>query len=208
MTTPLVRAIAVARRFGDVEALAPTDVELFPGETVALVGPNGAGKSTLLSVLAGALEPSEGVVEVHATVGWVPQRPAHYSRLSARENLELFAELEGVHDPRAAAQRLLERFSLPKEARPSGELSVGNRQRLNVALSLLGEPRVLLLDEPTAPLDPGQRRRLWEVVNALRGEGGAVCFATQNLEEVEHADRVLVLQDGRLVSTSVEEVFG
>ena len=208
MTTPLVRAIAVARRFGDIEAVAPTDVELFPGETVALVGPNGAGKSTLLSVLAGALEPSEGVVEVHATVGWVPQRPAHYSRLSARENLELFAELEGVRDPRAAAQRLLERFSLPKEARPSGELSVGNRQRLNVALSLLGEPRVLLLDEPTAPLDPGQRRRLWEVVNALRGEGGAVCFATQNLEEVEHADRVLVLQDGRLVSTSVEEVFG
>jgi len=208
VTTPLVRAIAVARRFGDVEALAPTDVELFPGETVALVGPNGAGKSTLLSVLAGALEPSEGVVEVHATVGWVPQRPAHYSRLSARENLELFAELEGVRDPRAAAQRLLERFSLPKEARPSGELSVGNRQRLNVALSLLGEPRVLLLDEPTAPLDPGQRRRLWEVVNALRGEGGAVCFATQNLEEVEHADRVLVLQDGCLVSSSVEEVFG
>ncbi len=208
MTTPLVRAVAVARRFGDVVALAPTDVELFPGETVALVGPNGAGKSTLLSVLAGALEPSEGVVEVHATVGWVPQRPAHYSRLSARENLELFAELEGVREPRAAAQRLLERFSLPKEPRPSGELSVGNRQRLNVALSLLGEPRVLLLDEPTAPLDPGQRRRLWEVVNALRGEGGAVCFATQNLEEVEHADRVLVLQDGRLVSSSVEEVFG
>jgi len=208
VTTPLVRAVAVARRFGDVVALAPTDVELFPGETVALVGPNGAGKSTLLSVLAGALEPSEGVVEVHATVGWVPQRPAHYSRLSARENLELFAELEGVREPRAAAQRLLERFSLPKEPRPSGELSVGNRQRLNVALSLLGEPRVLLLDEPTAPLDPGQRRRLWEVVNALRGEGGAVCFATQNLEEVEHADRVLVLQDGRLVSSSVEEVFG
>ena len=208
MTTPLVRAVAVARRFGDVVALAPTDVELFPGETVALVGPNGAGKSTLLSVLAGALEPSEGVVEVHATVGWVPQRPAHYSRLSARENLELFAELEGVRDPRAAAQGLLDRFSLPKEARPSGDLSVGNRQRLNVALSLLGEPRVLLLDEPTAPLDPGQRRRLWEVVTALRGEGGAVCFATQNLEEVEHADRVLVLQDGRLVSSSVEEVFG
>jgi ABC-2 type transport system ATP-binding protein len=208
VTAPLVRAVAVARRFGDVEALAPTDVDLFPGETVALVGPNGAGKSTLLSVLAGALEPSEGIVEVHATVGWVPQRPAHYSRLSARENLELFAELEGVREPRAAAQRLLERFALPTEPRPSGELSVGNRQRLNVALSLLGEPRVLLLDEPTAPLDPGQRRRLWEVVNALRGEGGAVCFATQNLEEVEHADRVLVLQDGRLVSTSLEEVFG
>jgi ABC-type multidrug transport system ATPase subunit len=137
----------------------------------------------------------------------VPQRPAHYARLSARENLELFARLEGVPDPRAAADALLDRFSLPPEPRPSGDLSVGNRQRLNVALSLLGEPQVLLLDEPTASLDPGQRRRLWDVVNALRGEGGAVCFATQNLEEVEHADRVIVLQDGRVVPATVEEVF-
>ena len=204
----LVHALAVARRYGEVEALAPTDLELSSGETVALVGPNGAGKSTLLALLAGALEPSEGVVETHARVGWVPQRPAHYARLSARENLELFARLEGVRDAHAAARELLERFSLPADARPSGELSVGNRQRLNVALSLLGEPRVLLLDEPTAALDPGQRRRVWDVVNALRGEGGAVCFATQNLEEVEHADRVLVLLDGRIVPSTPEEVFG
>ena len=87
-----MRAVGVARRYGDIEALAPTDVELESGETVALVGPNGAGKSTLLALLAGALEPSEGAVDVHARVGWVPQRPAHYARLSARENLELFAE--------------------------------------------------------------------------------------------------------------------
>jgi ABC-2 type transport system ATP-binding protein len=205
--TVLVHALAVARRYGDVEALAPTDLELSSGETVALVGPNGAGKSTLLALLAGALEPSEGVVETHARVGWVPQRPAHYARLSARENLELFARLEGVRDAHAIARQLLERFSLPTDARPSGDLSVGNRQRLNVALSLLGEPRVLLLDEPTAALDPGQRRRVWDVVDALRGEGGAVCFATQNLEEVEHADRVLVLLDGRIVPSTPEEVF-
>ena len=215
MTGPLVRALRVARHYGDVVALAPTDFELLPGETVALVGPNGAGKSTLLSILAGALQPSEGSVEVHARVGWVPQRPAHYARLSARENLELFAQLEGVRDPRVAAQRLLERFSLPLESRPSGELSVGNRQRLNVALSLLGEPRVLLLDEPTASLDPGQRKRVWDVVGALHGEGGAVCFATQNVEEIgEHADRVVVMQDGHVVFAGpasefeVEGVFG
>jgi ABC-2 type transport system ATP-binding protein len=206
--TVLVQARAVARRYGDVEALAPTDVELSAGETVALVGPNGAGKSTLLALLAGALEPSEGAVESNVRVGWVPQRPAHYARLSARENLELFARLEGVRDARAAAQELLTRFSLPTEVRASGELSVGNRQRLNVALALLGEPRVLLLDEPTAALDPGQRRRVWEVVDALRADGGAVCFATQNLEEVEHANRVLVLLDGRVVPTTPEEVFG
>jgi ABC-2 type transport system ATP-binding protein len=205
--TVLVRALNVARRYGDVEALAPTDVELVAGETVALVGPNGAGKSTLLGLLAGAIEPTGGRVETHARVGWVPQRPAHYARLSARENLELFARLEGVGNPRATADDLIDRFSLPND-RPSGDLSVGNRQRLNVALSLLGEPRVLLLDEPTASLDPGQRRRVWEVVDALRGEGGAACFATQNLEEVEHADRVLVLLDGRVVPSTPEEVFG
>jgi ABC-2 type transport system ATP-binding protein len=205
--TVLVRARAVARQYGDVEALAPTDVELSAGETVALVGPNGAGKSTLLALLAGALEPSEGIVETHARVGWVPQRPAHYARLSARENLELFARLEGVRDARATAEELLARFSLPAGLRASGDLSVGNRQRLNVALALLGEPRVLLLDEPTAALDPGQRRRVWEVVDALRGDGGAVCFATQNLEEVEHANRVLVLLDGRVVPSTPEEVF-
>ena len=138
----------------------------------------------------------------------MPQRPAHYARLSALENLELFARLEGVREPVRAARSLLERFGLPADGRPSGALSVGNRQRLNVAIALLGDPRVLLLDEPTASLDPGQRRRVWEVADALRAEGGAVCFATQNLEEIEHAGRVIVLQDGRVVSLTVEEVFG
>ena len=208
MTEPLVRALQVGRRYGEIEALAPTDLELSGGEAVALVGPNGAGKSTLLAIVAGALEPTQGTVESRARIGWVPQRPAHYARLSARENLELFARLEGVRDPAGAATRLIERFSLPPEARPSGELSVGNRQRLNVALSLLGDPRVLLLDEPTASLDPGQRRRVWDVVDALRGEGGAICFATQNVEEVgERADRVVVLQDGRVVFTGPASGF-
>ena len=208
MTSPLLRASGVARRYGEVVALEPTDVELAAGECVALVGPNGAGKSTLLAILAGALEPSEGRVEPAARVGWVPQRPAHYARLSPRENLELFARLEGAAAPEAAAAELVASFQLPDAGRPSGELSVGNRQRLNIALSLIGSPRVLLLDEPTAALDPGQRRRVWEVVNSLRADGGAVCFATQNLEEVEHADRTIVLQDGRVVTATVEEVFG
>jgi ABC-type multidrug transport system ATPase subunit len=193
----LLRAVGVARRYGTITALAPTDLELSPGESLALVGPNGAGKSTLLAILAGALDPDEGVVERRdgLRIGWVPQRPAHYGRLTPRENLELFARLENEPDPRSAATALLAQFALPDEGRPSSELSVGNRQRLNVALSLLGDPDVLLLDEPTASLDPGQRRRLWETL-----EGGTICFATQNLEELEqYADRVVVLRDGAVV---------
>jgi ABC-type multidrug transport system ATPase subunit len=198
----ILRAHGVARRFGRELALAPTDLTVTAGEVVALVGPNGAGKSTLLALLAGALEPSEGSVERldGVRVGWAPQRPAYYGRLSARENLELFAQLEGEPDAAAAATRLLTAFELPDAGRPSGTLSVGNRQRLNLAIALLGDPQVVLLDEPTASLDPAQRERLWERVDTVREAGGAVVFATQNVEEVgEHADRVVKLRDGRLV---------
>ena len=194
----LVRAVGVSRRFGSRIALAPLDFELRRGETVALVGPNGAGKSTFLALLAGSIEPTGGTVSWARGVraGWAPQRPAQYGRLSARENLQLFARLEREPDPHEAAARLLQAFRLPADGRPSAELSVGNRQRLNVAIALLGDPEVLLLDEPTASLDPGQRRRVWETAAGLRGAGGAVVFATQNAEELERADRVLVLRGG------------
>jgi ABC-2 type transport system ATP-binding protein len=195
---PLLAAHGVGRRFGGYVALHPTTLEVLRGEALALVGPNGAGKSTLLAILAGALEPSEGTVE-HADgvrAGWMPQRPAHYGRLSPRQNLELFARLEGAGDPDA----LLARLELPDDNRPAATLSVGNRQRLDLAISLLPDPRVLLLDEPTAALDPRQRRRLWETARGVRDEGGAVVLVTQNLEDLEHvADRVVALLEGRVV---------
>ena len=200
--SPLLAARGAGRRFGQTNALHPVELEAWDGDSVALVGPNGAGKSTLLALLAGALEPSTGTIERRkgVRVGWAPQRPAQYGRLSARENLELFARLEGEADPRAATELLLEAFDLPGQPAPSANLSVGNRQRLNVAIAFLGDPHVLLLDEPSAALDPGQRRRLWEWVGEAHDAGGAVCFATQNLEEVARvADRVVVLQDGAVV---------
>ena len=204
---PLVRATGLVRRYGARTALAGVDFAAVPGEVVALVGPNGAGKSTLMSILAGAIEPSEGTLDwaEGATVGLAPQRAGVYGRLTARENLELFARLGREAGPRDVAGGLLDRFDLPSDV-PASTLSVGNRQRLNVALALIGAPHVLLLDEPTASLDPSHRRRLWDVVAGVRDEGGAVVFSTQNLEEVErHADRVVALKDG--VEVGPDEVW-
>ena len=193
----LLAARGVSRAYGAHVALHATDLELVPGEVVALIGPNGAGKSTLLSILAGSLPPSSGAVERRARVGWVPQRPAHYGRLTAGENLRLFGRLEGVGAARAAA--LLAEFGLPDGER-AGNLSVGNRQRLDVALALLAEPLVLLLDEPTASLDPHQRARVWEIAAQLRARGGAVLVATHHWEELaDRADRTLELVEGRLL---------
>ena len=184
---PLLRAERISRRFGSRLVLEPCDLELVGGEILALVGPNGAGKSTLLSILAGALDPSTGTVESAVGVGWAPQRPALYGKLTPRENLSLFAALERV------PARLAD---LPE--RPAAQLSVGQRQRLNLALALLGDPQVLLLDEPTASLDADRREEIWAELDRVRAAGGAVCFVTQNLEEVPRADRVARIAHGRL----------
>jgi ABC-2 type transport system ATP-binding protein len=208
----LLSVRGVARRYGRVVALAPTTLDVRAGEAVALIGPNGAGKSTLLAILAGALEPSEGEVTAgnHSgpRVGWVPQRPAHYARLTPRENLELFARLEEVDNPTETADRFVRFLELPDDGRLTAHLSAGNQQRLNLALALLSQPEVLLLDEPTASLDPRQRRRLWDAASQVRDRDGAVVFATQNLEEVERfATRVIVLLDGAVVFEGSLEDF-
>jgi branched-chain amino acid transport system ATP-binding protein len=202
LSDALVRAMRVARRYGDVEALAPTDLELSAGETVALVGANGAGKSTLLAIVAGALEPSEGTVETSVRLGWVPQRPAQYARLSPRENLELFARLEGVTDAKAAADELLRRFSLPEGKQAAGELSVGNRQRLNVALSLLGQPRVLLLDEPTQGLSVEETAQAVDTLaRFLQASRMTVLLVEHDMEVVFRlAHRITVLHRGAVIA--------
>lgn len=204
MPDVLLSARQVARRFGPRVVLEPLDLDLAGGEVVALGGPNGAGKSTLLAILAGALAPSGGqvVAAKPQRVGWMPQQPALYRRLTARENLQLFARLAGLDDPDAAVARALEAVGLAEEERRAAALSVGNVQRVNLAIGLLGDPLVLLLDEPTASLDVAHRQRLWQLVDELRAAGGAVLFATHNLEEARRsADRLLVLQDGKATYT-------
>lgn len=206
MHDALLRAHGIARRYGSFEALAPLDLEIRPGERIALTGPNGAGKTTLLTMLAGVHPPDAGdVAWSHAArghVGWVPQRPAVYPRLSARENLVLFAGLEGADDPAGTADRLIVRADLQEVAgRRAGALSTGTLQRLNLAVALAGSPRLLLLDEPTGTLSPDQRMRLWQWLDDLvAADGMAIAFSTQSMEEAAaRADRVLVLGRGQLL---------
>jgi ABC-2 type transport system ATP-binding protein len=133
-------------------------------------------------------------------VGWVPQHPALYSKLSVAENLRLFARLEKVADVERAVSRMLEQTALHDRAGDEvSRLSGGNRQRVNIAIGLIGDPAVLLLDEPSASLDPRQRERLWEFIGTL---GTTVVFSTHDVGEAErYADRVLVLADGELLFT-------
>ncbi len=192
----------LAKSYGELEALREVSFDLQAGEVIAVVGPNGAGKTTLLSIVAAVQQPSAGSVSRGAReVGWAPQQPALYSKLSVAENLELFARLEKLADPHAAVRRMLEQTGLTERARePVGHLSGGNRQRVNVALGLIADPPVLVLDEPSASLDPAQRERLWEFIGSLTRTGTAVIFSTHHLGEAQHhADRLLVLADGRLL---------
>jgi ABC-2 type transport system ATP-binding protein len=194
----------VAKRYGERYALRGVSFDVRPGELVAVVGPNGAGKTTLLSILAGLQPPSAGRVAGPAdarAVGWVPQQPALYSKLSVAENLRLFARLERVPDPGAAVGRMLAQTGLAERAEERAErLSGGNRQRVNVALALLSDPPVLVLDEPSAALDPRQRGRLWVFLESLAERGTSVVFSTHDVGEVQrYARRALVLADGELL---------
>jgi ABC-2 type transport system ATP-binding protein len=195
-----MRADSLTMRYGERDALRSVSFGVADGERVAVIGPNGAGKTTLLQILAGALRPTAGSVSHDGPAGWVPQHPALYSKLSVAENLRLFARLEKVPDVQRTVDRMLEQTALGERADDEvGKLSGGNRQRVNIAIGLLGDPAVLLLDEPSASLDPRQRERLWEFLDEL---GRTVVFSTHDVGEAERqADRLLVLADGELLFT-------
>jgi ABC-2 type transport system ATP-binding protein len=210
-----IAAAAVTKRYGRRDALRDVSFEAQPGEVVAVIGPNGAGKTTLLSILAGLQPPTSGTVSrTSREVGWVPQQPAVYAKLSVAENLRLFARLERVGNPDAVVARMLEQTGLAGRADDElGTLSGGNRQRVNIAVGLLAEPPVLALDEPSSSLAPRQRERLWKFIGLLAAAGTAVVFSTHNVGEAErYADRVLVLADGEVLFTgspaSLEALVG
>jgi ABC-2 type transport system ATP-binding protein len=200
----VVGGTGLTKRFGGRVALRDVTFAAAPGEVVAVIGPNGAGKTTLLSILAGIRKPDAGTLSGDpARLGWVPQQAAVYGKLSVAENLRLFARLEQVADVEAVVARMLEQTALADRAGDElGTLSGGNRQRVNIAVGLLSDPPGLLLDEPSASLDPRQRERLWEFVSGLAAGGTTVLFSTHDVGEAErYADRLLVLADGELLFT-------
>ena len=188
--------------------------ELVPGEIVALLGPNGAGKTTTLRMLGGLIHPTSGSVlldqqivtaatapRLRASIGFLTEMPGLWERLTVRQNLTVYARLHGLASPALAVDRMLDLFGISDRGRDfAGELSKGLKQRVALARTLLHDPSIVLLDEPTAGLDPQSAHDLRELVRRLRDQRRAVLLSTHNLDEVDRvADRVAVLRT-RLVA--------
>ena len=213
---PAVRVEGVVKRFGSTTALAGVDLEVPEGMVFGLLGPNGAGKTTLVRILATLLEPDSGraellehdVVTESATVrellALTGQFAAVDELLTGRENLEMFGRLFGFSraQARRRASELLERFELADAAdRTAKTYSGGMRRRLDLASSLLTQPRVLFLDEPTTGLDPRSRNEIWDIVRDLRRAGTTILLTTQYLEEADQlADEIAVIDRGRVIA--------
>jgi ABC transporter DrrB family efflux protein len=213
---PAVRVAGVVKRFGSTTALAGVDLEVPEGMVFGLLGPNGAGKTTLVRILATLLQPDEGRAEllghdvvaessrVRELLALTGQFAAVDELLTGRENLEMFGRLFRLSrdEARRRASELLERFELADAAdRTAKTYSGGMRRRLDLASSLLTQPRVLFLDEPTTGLDPRSRNEIWKIVRDLRREGTTILLTTQYLEEADQlADEIAVIDHGRVIA--------
>jgi ABC-2 type transport system ATP-binding protein len=204
------------KRFGSITAVAGVSLSAQPGAVLGLLGPNGAGKSTTINMLAGLLRPDRGTVRIDGVLlgtgadptkrrlGLVPQEIALFDELPARANLEVFGALYGLTGKMLAARiaAVLELTSLADRAKdPPKEFSGGMRRRLNIACSLLHEPQILLLDEPTVGVDPQSRNAIFETIEALADSGRTLVYTTHYMEEVERlCDRVVVIDHGRVLA--------
>jgi ABC-2 type transport system ATP-binding protein len=192
----LLTAVAIEKRYRERMVLDNASLSVASGEVVALVGENGAGKSTLLRICAGLLRPDGGEVSVGGRIGYCPQDPGLFELLTADEHLRLFGTPVGLTGAAATARgrALLSGLGFAeKEDATARELSGGSRQKLNLALALLGDPAVLLLDEPYQAFDHGSYVSFWEHVERWRHAGRAIVVVTHLLVESVPVDRVLEL---------------
>ena len=211
----------VTKRFGDKTVVNAIDLQVRRGEIFGFLGPNGSGKTTFIRMLCGLLTPDAGrgtclgfdllrqQSEIKRHVGYMTQRFSYYEDLSIRENLDFIARVYHVPDRRAAVQHSLERLGLEKRSHQlAGELSGGWKQRLALAACLIHQPQLLLLDEPTAGVDPKARRDFWDEIHHLAAQGLTVLITTHYMDEAERCHRLAYLAFGNLLTRgTVNEVI-
>jgi len=214
LTAPAIRVAGLEKSYKDVHVLRGVDFDVARGSIFALLGSNGAGKTTVVKILATTLKPDSGSATVNGfDVGTAPaqvresisltgQFAAVDEILTGRENLVLMARLRHQKVAGEIAEDLLVRFQLTDAAdRRVATYSGGMRRRLDIAMSLIGDPPVIFLDEPTTGLDPESRLEVWRSITALAGKGTTVLLTTQYLDEAEQlADRIAILHDGRIIA--------
>jgi ABC-2 type transport system ATP-binding protein len=214
--TPILEARGLTKRFGKTQALAGLDLVVNPGRVVALLGPNGAGKTTFVRAVATLLRPDAGTLHVDGIdalrkpararqlVGLAGQFAAVEEAMTGRENLQMVGRLFGLSrkDAKAAAVRVLDQMQLTADAdRLVRTYSGGMRRRIDLGISLAGTPRLLLLDEPTAGLDPGSRIQLWDAIRSLVATGTDILLTTQYLDEADRlASDIVIIDHGTVIA--------
>jgi ABC-2 type transport system ATP-binding protein len=212
-TTPAIRIAALRKSYGELEVLRGVDLVVAPGHICALLGSNGAGKTTVVKILSTLLKADHGTAEVNGfdvisqaadvrqSISLTGQFAAVDEILTGRENLVLMAKLRHLDPPGRIADDLLARFSLTDAgSRRVATYSGGMRRRLDLAMSLIGDPPVIFLDEPTTGLDPQGRAEVWQAIRELAHAGTTVLLTTQYLDEAEQlADRIAILHEGTIL---------
>jgi len=208
-TAPAVEAVGLQKHFGGLRAVDGIDLALSPGRIYGLLGPNGSGKTTLIRLLSGLARATGGEARILGTkmpsrtalasIGYMPQAEAIYPDLSVGENLGFFARLEG-HADKAAIDRVLDLVELrDRKGTPALELSGGMRRRLSLACTLVHEPKVLFLDEPTVGVDPALRVQFWTHFRRLAAEGTTILVASHVMDEADRCDELLFVRNGKVI---------
>jgi len=203
----------VTRRYGQITAVRDVSFTVEPGEMFGLIGPDGAGKTTTIRLICGLLKPDAGAIRVLGldpvrehrrlteSVGYLSQRFSLYGDLTVDENIAFFAEIHGVRDYRARRDRLLEMTQLaPFRSRLADRLSGGMKQKLALACTLVHQPALIVLDEPTTGVDPVSRREFWKLLSEFLAQGMTIVMATPYLDEAERCGRVALLHEGQLLA--------